>query len=210
MGTVLGPPIFLAMGVGFSLLFRRLRRSEERYRALFAGAGEGIVVIGKDGRFVDANEVYCAIVGRTRDEILGRPPEALGVELAPMINDTVVRTLKAQGKATFDYRQPRPDGSLVTVEVTATILREGQVVAVVRDREEQRRMETALRQSEAKFVKLFDGSPVPLLVSRLDNRQMVDVNTALVTRFGYSREELVGRSTGDLSIIAPEAAGGAV
>ena len=205
LGNVLGPPIFLAMGVGFSLLFQRLRRSEERYHALFAGAGEGIIVIGKDGRFVDANEAYCAIVGRTREEILGRSPDALGVVLAPMINETVVQTLKAQGKATFDYRQPRPDGSFVTVEVTATILRGGQVVAVVRDREEQRRMETALRQSEAKFVRLFDASPVPLVVSRLDNRHMVDVNTAVVTRFGYSRDELIGRSTVDLSIIAPDA-----
>ncbi len=205
LGDVLAPLVFLATGIGFTLLYQRLRRSEERYHALFAGAGEGIVVIGKGGRFLDANDAYCAIVGRTRDEILHSSIQALGVDLAPETYTNIVQSLEAQGKATFEYRQRRPDGSVATMEATATTLRGGQVVAVVRDREEQRRMETALRQSEAKFVKLFDASPVPLIVSRLDNRHMVEVNTALVTRFGYSRDELIGRSTVDLSIIAPEA-----
>ncbi len=205
VSNTLGPLVFLGIGVGFSLLFQRLRRSEERYHALFAGAGEGIIVLGKGGRFIDANPAYCAIVGRTRDEILQGSLEDLGAELAPETYENIVQALEAQGKATFDYQQRLPDGSLATMEVTATTLRGGQVVAVVRDREEQRRVETALRQSEVKFARLFDASPVPLIVSRLDNRNMVDVNKALVARFGYGRDELIGRSTVDLSIIAPEA-----
>ena len=60
----LTPFIFLATGVGFSLFYYRLRHTEERYRTLFASAGEGIVVIGSDGRLVDVNPAYCAIVGR--------------------------------------------------------------------------------------------------------------------------------------------------
>ena len=92
----------------------------------------------------------------------------------------------------------------MTVEVTATSLRGGKVAAIVRNREEQRRMETALRQSETKFARLFEASPVPLIVTRRDNGQMADVNAALVAQFGYSRAELIGRSTLDLGIVASE------
>ena len=65
-------------------------------------------------------------------------------------------------------------------------------------------MEAALRQSETKFARLFEASPVPLIVTRRDNGQMADVNTALVAQFGYSRAELIGRSTLDLGIVARE------
>jgi two-component system, sensor histidine kinase and response regulator len=192
----LTPLIFLATGVGFSLFYYRLRHTEERYRTVFASAGEGIVVIGRDGRLVDVNPAYCAIVGRTRDEIVGSP--------APEWSSGTAQALKVQRKVTSDYRQRRQDGSFVTVEVTATSLRGGKVVAIVRDREEQRRMEAALRQSETKFARLFEASPVPLIVTRRDNGQMVDVNAALIAQFGYSRAELIGRSTLALGIVAPE------
>lgn len=192
----LTPLIFLATGVGFSLFYYRLRHTEERYHTLFASAGEGIVVIGRDGRFVDVNPAYCAIVGRTRAEVVGSP--------APAWGDGSAQALKGRRKVTSDYRQRRPDGSFVTLEVTATSLRGGRAMAIVRDREEQRRMETALRQSESKFARLFEASPVPLLVTRRDNGQMADVNIALMAQFGYSRADLIGRSTLDLGIVAPE------
>ena len=192
----LTPLIFLATGVGFSLFYYRLRHTEERYHTLFAGAGEGIVVIGRDGRLVDVNPAYCAIVGRSRDEVVGSP--------ALEWSNGIAQRLKGQGKIISDYRQRRQDGSFVTVEVTATSLRGGKVVAIVRDRDEQRRMEMALRQSEAKFVRLFDASPIPLIVTQRDNGQIADVNAALVSQFGYSRADLIGRNTLDLGIVAPE------
>ncbi len=191
----LAPLVFLATGVGFSLFYYRLRHTEERYHTLFASAGEGIVVIGRDGRFVDVNPAYCAIVGCTRAEVVG--------SRAPEWSNGLAQAIKAQGKVTSDYQQRRTDGSQVTVEVTASGLRRGQVVAIVRDREEQRRMETALRQSEAKFVRLFEASPIPLIVTRRDNGQLVDVNAAVVAQFGYPRAELIGRGTLDHGIVAP-------
>jgi PAS domain S-box-containing protein len=49
-----------------------LRDSEARFRALFEQAGVGVVEVeAATGRFLLANDRFCAIVGYTREEILG-------------------------------------------------------------------------------------------------------------------------------------------
>jgi len=48
-----------------------LRDSEEKFRACFANASIGFGMSEPGGRFVDANPAFCAITGRTRDELGG-------------------------------------------------------------------------------------------------------------------------------------------
>src|SRR5947209_4257516 len=54
------------------LVLEQLRDSEERFRAVFEGASIGMNVADFEGRFVDANPAFCAIVGYSRDEIVGK------------------------------------------------------------------------------------------------------------------------------------------
>jgi PAS domain S-box-containing protein len=50
-------------------LVQDLEATEARYRLLFAGTGEAIIVIGSDGRYLDANQAASALTGYTVDEI---------------------------------------------------------------------------------------------------------------------------------------------
>jgi PAS domain S-box-containing protein len=59
---------------------------------------------------------------------------------------------------------------------------------------------TALRESEARFRGVFDQSPIIIgLVSMPDGR-IVELNSAGVAAFGYSREEALGKTTLELGI----------
>ena len=51
----------------------RLRRSEARFRAIYAQAQSGIALINEAGAFVDANPAMLAMLGRSAGEVLGRP-----------------------------------------------------------------------------------------------------------------------------------------
>ncbi len=53
-------------------------------------------------------------------------------------------------------------------------------------------IETALRESEERFAKVFHTSPVGHVLTRLNDRIIVEVNNALLTTVGYTREELIG------------------
>lgn len=59
-------------------------------------------------------------------------------------------------------------------------------------------------QEEAlqKFNKLFDSSPIPMAISRLPDRKFTDVNTAFLHSSEYSLEEIIGKSSTELSIFA--------
>jgi PAS domain S-box-containing protein len=54
-----------------------LRRSEQRFRAIYNEAQSGIALLDEQARFADANPAMLRMLGRGRDELLGRPLSAL-------------------------------------------------------------------------------------------------------------------------------------
>jgi PAS domain S-box-containing protein len=67
-----------------------------------------------------------------------------------------------------------------------------------------REAETALAEAQGdqvsgdKFQKVFRCSPIPFSITTLKEGRFVDVNAAFERRYGYSREELLGRTVHDL------------
>lgn len=57
-----------------------------------------------------------------------------------------------------------------------------------------------LRAAEDRFEKVFLASPIPISVSRFEDGRLLDVNPAFAESLGYSREELVGRTSRELGI----------
>jgi PAS domain S-box-containing protein len=49
-----------------------MRRSEAKFRAIYAHAPGGLALMDDDGRFVDANTAMLALLGRERDFVIGR------------------------------------------------------------------------------------------------------------------------------------------
>ncbi len=55
-----------------------------------------------------------------------------------------------------------------------------------------RESEASLRESETRFIKLFQHSPVPLALMRLSDDRLIDVNQVLLRQFGHQREDFIG------------------
>jgi PAS domain S-box-containing protein len=60
--------------------------------------------------------------------------------------------------------------------------------------------EDGRRVSEDKFQKVFRCSPIPFSITTVNEGRFVDVNAAFERRYGYSRAEVIGRTTGELEI----------
>jgi PAS domain-containing protein len=50
----------------------QLRDSEQKIRRILETTQEGFVVVGADNRVVEVNDAICGIMGKTREEVLGR------------------------------------------------------------------------------------------------------------------------------------------
>lgn len=54
--------------------------------------------------------------------------------------------------------------------------------------------------SEERFIRVFRSSPIAFSITTVDEGRFVDVNEAFEERYGYSREQLIGRSVFDIGI----------
>jgi PAS domain S-box-containing protein len=139
-----------------------LRTSEHRFRVLFEQAGVGVAQIDtQTGQFIHANQKYCDIVGYTRTEI-----EQLDFKTITHPDDLQrdldhMEHLKAGEISEFvmEKRYFRKDGSIVwVILVVSPLWQPGETpnfhIAAVHDITEQKKMELALRDSEAQVRKL--------------------------------------------------------
>lgn len=76
--------------------------------------------------------------------------------------------------------------------------------------DEQTKAAGALRTSEEKFSKAFDASPDAVIISRLQDGYLIDVNPAAEKLFSYSRAELIGKTSLTLGLFADPADRGRV
>jgi PAS domain S-box-containing protein len=56
------------------------------------------------------------------------------------------------------------------------------------------------RVSEEKFQKIFDSSPIAFSITTLEEGRFLEVNAAFESRYGYRREEVLGRTVHELRI----------
>ena len=116
---------------------------------------EGFFVVDDQGRLVDVNPAYCAMVGYSREELLQMRVSDLEAVETPEETARHIRRVREQGFDRFDSRHRRRDGTMVLVEVNVRpIGPEGTLmVASFRDVTAARRAEETLRAGEAQLAR---------------------------------------------------------
>jgi len=69
------------------------------------------------------------------------------------------------------------------------------------DAAEWRRVEAALKASEARFATIFQLSPIPITIATIDEGRVLDVNDAWLAMTGYQRAEVLGGSSTELGLV---------
>jgi PAS domain S-box-containing protein len=72
------------------------------------------------------------------------------------------------------------------------------VTAFFQRRSDEERLR--LKISEEKFSKVFHANPALMAVSTLKEGRFLDVNSSFLATFGYSRNEVIGKTTSDLHL----------
>lgn len=187
--------------------------SQEKFLRVFHASPDWIVITRlADSVVIDANDGFERISGHSRSAAIGHPISALRVWVRPEQRATLVEALQREGSVRDRLAQMRrADGEVRDVVVNATLITlEGQAkshaVWIARDVTQARAAETALRESEARFVNLFEMSPLPMSYSFDSNDYATSYrNTAFYETFGYSREGSHTKSAAELGFwVHPE------
>ena len=100
---------------------------------------------------------------------------------------------------TGEYQVTCKDGSVRICELYATFLPDNLIITF-NDITERKQTEEALRESEERFRVAFLANPSAVAISRQEDGVWIDVNQAALDIFGYTREEVIGKSALDANL----------
>lgn len=149
---------------------RRLAESEERFRVIFERAAVGIVEIGPDGSYLEANAMACRILGRERGEMLAlRDPDVTHPDDREREEESVQALWAGRIPSyTLEKRYLAPDGGETWVRVTSSLAHRATGapyrLAVTEDITARRRAEERVRD----VARFPDENPSPILRVRGD------------------------------------------
>ncbi len=180
-----------------------LRESEEKFKLIFQNANDGIVYIDMIGTILDVNRKTEEIVGIRKEEMLGRKFDEFDVlptEEKVIRTDRFKKIMDGDPLQTSELELIRKNGTNVIVEVNAAIIKieEAQtMVAIIRDITERKQIEKALQENEKRLKSILDNMEEGITVTDMEGR-IIDINKAISMQFGYSKEEVIGKTPLDV------------
>jgi diguanylate cyclase (GGDEF)-like protein/PAS domain S-box-containing protein len=189
-----------------------LRVNEEKYRTTFEMSTEAICINRlSDGLYVDANKTFVEILGYERHEVIGQSSTALGIWTDPAerlrMTDIVQKNSACHN---LETQFTRKDGTTLWGLMSASLMEYGGalcVLSVTRDISDVKATEerlaaaaAAVQSSEERYRTVFQTSFDGILINRLDNGQIIDVNRAFLDGMGFDRSEVIGKTANELNL----------
>ena len=188
-------------------LWRRRQELENPYRTLFEQSLTVMLVIdGTEGTIQDANEAAVRFYGWPKAALLGRRIQDLNL-LPPAEVEAEMERARTGGRNHFEFRHQLASGEVRDVEVhSGSLVLKGrwQLFTIIHDVTERKRAEEARRESEEKFTLAFDHAPTVMTLSEVDTGAYLDVNRTFLRLTGYTREEVLGRTSIEVGWVTPE------
>jgi PAS domain S-box-containing protein len=145
---------FLATSLVVSVLTTRVRASEARFRSVVDHATDSFFLFDEHQAIVDVNNHACDSLGYSREEMTGMHPRDFDAGLDQASITRIGERVNAGETVTFETLHRRKGGTVFPVEVRARQFQHGPRrfrISLARDISERKRVEQALRESEAKL-----------------------------------------------------------
>ena len=189
------------------------RRTEQELHLVLDAIPQAVFWKDREGRYLGCNRVFAreagvdspeAIVGKT-DFDLPWPRE----EAEAYRSDDLEVLTTNQPKQHIVEPLQHADGSRVWIDTSKAPLRDEDgrpvgVLGVYDDITERKLAAEALRESEARFALAFRNAPSLMTISDPGTGRFVDVNDAFLRTSGFTRDELIGRTSVEVGWVSAQ------
>lgn len=189
---------------------RTLEESETRFRLLFDGAADAILLRNTEGYLIDVNQEACRSLGYTREELIGMPVWEIDLGWKKEGAEVQWNRLAREGRnlhPLLERVHRRKDGSTFPVEIRLTIIeRAGEwfVMAAARDATLRKAAEVEMKSAKEFAEKMINASPGIVSIYDLPSRSLLFVNENVEKELGYTAQFMVNRGPGVIDSITHE------
>ncbi len=191
-----------------------LKVSEEHFELLFERCGVGIALVRADDQCIGrVNEKFCTLLGYSKGELTG-------VDVLTLIHREGRHTCNgkfgqlASGNLcdfTQEIRCLHANGSVIwlSLVVSNMVMDDAHQlchIVVVKEITIRKLAEDALKSSEERYEHLFEMNLNGVLLIECGTGSLLDVNSAGLTMYGYSRAAILGLTFAGLSADAADTA----
>ncbi|MCK5879513.1 MAG: PAS domain S-box protein, partial [Holophagae bacterium] len=185
------------------------KQSELKFQTLYESSGDAVMLLDEKG-FFDCNKAAVKLFAcQDRAEYCSKHPAEMSPATQPCGTDSMtlayelMATAMEKGSCHFEWVHQTIDGVEFPVDVMLSAIElDGKKVlqAVLRDITQRKQAEEELRISEEKLRRIFQLAPTSVAITQLESGEFLEVNEAFERTFGWSREELIGKTVLDCNI----------
>ncbi len=164
--------------------------ASNRYTELYDHAPTGYVTLTRDGSIVEINLHGSLLLGRERSRLKNTKIRFfLFVDTIPEFNQFLENIFESKTKNTCDVTLSYDEKRSTRVHMSGVVGENGEhAIVTMVDITERMRIQEALRESEAKYRRLFEHSSFGIFQSTPDGK-VISVNPAFAAMFGYDSVE---------------------
>ncbi|NUQ66336.1 MAG: PAS domain S-box protein [Pirellulales bacterium] len=176
----------------------QLETSERNFRTCFESIGDMIFVVAVDGRVLYGNAASLKNLGYGAEELTGRCVLDLHPPDTHREASEIFAAMIRGERETCPLPLVRKNRETVPVETRAwrgTWNGLDCIFAICKDL-------TAEQEAKQRFERMFRSNPALMAVSSMQDRVFLDVNEVFLAALGYSREEVIGKTSAELGLFA--------
>lgn len=166
------------------------------YRYLFDNNLDGILLTRTNGEVYAANAAACKLFGMPESEICALGRKGLCDLNDPRLKEALTKR-ETEGSVYTEINMIRKDGTVFPAEISSSVFQLGnesvpRTSLIIRDVTSKNTLLDKLQTSEIRYKSLFNYNPLPVFMFNEDTLEIIDVNPAACTHYGYTKEEFVG------------------
>ncbi|MEI8085573.1 MAG: PAS domain S-box protein [Paludibacter sp.] len=200
------------MGVFTNITKRKLAeesliKSEEKYRKLIENSHDIIYIFNTKGIFTYVSSAWTLLLGHRVEQVVGKSiQQFIHKDDYQRSFDFLNKVVKyGERQETIEYRVQHKNGSWFWHSTSGVPLKDkyGEIIGIegtASNITERKLAELKLRESEKNYRYLFANNPQPMWIIDYETLAFLEVNSAAVNHYGYSKVEFLGMKLGNIKL----------